>query len=59
MDYFTQVPFVRAKKGSGQGNCRYLYSKIVEEENNMGQSIVKTQSVFLFTGKQEEVLIRV
>ena len=36
----------------------YLYSNILEEENDTGQRIVKTQSVFLCTGKQEEGLIR-
>ena len=34
------------KKKNGQGNCRYLHSKISEEENYLRQSIVKTKSVF-------------
>ena len=34
------------KKASGQGNCRYLHSKIMEEENDIIQIIVKTHSVF-------------
>ena len=58
MEYITQVSFVRAIKGSGRDNCMYLYSKIVDKENDMGQRIVKTQSVFLCTGKQKEGLIR-
>ena len=59
MEYITQVSFIRAINGSGQGNCSYLYSKIMEEENDMGQRIIKTQSVFLCTGEHEEGLIRV
>ena len=46
MEYITQVSFVRDINGSGEGNCSYLYSKIMEEENDTGQRIVKTQSVF-------------
>ena len=51
--------FSGPSKVSGQGNCRYFHSNIMEEENNMGQSIFKTQIVFSCNGKQEEGLIRV
>ena len=46
-------------KGSVQGNCRYVHFNNRKGDNNLGQIILETQSVFWWTGKKEEGLIGV
>ena len=46
------------KTVSFQGKCRYVHYKNMKGDYDLEWSILQTQSVFLWTGKKEEVILR-